>query len=91
MRQWWPFLPTQPSQVCPSHPAEVIKSCRFLGRAEVALADTLAMLSGVPAGTAVWLPLMRRNAGDAVRWAKEERVGRWGACSPQGVLLLLHF
>ena len=48
--------------------AEVIKSCRFLGRAEVALADTLSMLSGVPAGTPLWLPLMRRDAGDAVRW-----------------------
>jgi hypothetical protein len=44
----------------------VIKSCRFLGRAEVALADTLSMLSGVPAGTPLWLPLMRRDAGDAV-------------------------
>ena len=50
-------------------PAEVIKSCRFLGRAEVALADTLSMLSGVPAGTPLWLPLMRRDAGDSVRWA----------------------
>jgi hypothetical protein len=46
--------------------AEVIKSCRFLGRAEVALADTLSMLSGVPAGTPLWLPLMRRDAGDTV-------------------------
>ena len=58
--------------------AEVIKSCRFLGRAEVALADTLSMLSGVPAGTPLWLPLMRRDAGDAVR------------CAPGSVCLLTH-
>lgn len=46
--------------------AEVIKSCRFLGRAEVALSDTLAMLSGVPYGTPLWFPLMRRGGGDNV-------------------------
>jgi hypothetical protein len=62
--------------------AEVIKSCRFLGRAEVALADTLSMLSGVPAGTPLWLPLMRRDAGDAVRWARL-RGARIGASCPQ--------
>ena len=43
--------------------AEVIKSCRFLGRAEVALGT----LSGVPAGTPLWFALMRRGAGDTVR------------------------
>eukprot|EP00887_Chlorella_sp_A99_P007742 scaffold20.g7742.t1 len=48
------------------NPAEVIKSCRFLGRAEVTLSDTLAMLSGVPYGTPLWFPLMRRGAGDSV-------------------------
>lgn len=49
----------------PSAPApatEVIKSCRFLGRAEVALGQTL----DVPAGTPLWFPLMRRGAADAV-------------------------
>lgn len=62
--------PSTAPQPCP-RPApplhtEVIKSCRFLGRAEIALADTLSMLSGVPAGTPLWLPLMRRDAGDTV-------------------------
>ena len=41
----------------------MIKSCRFLGRAEVALGT----LSGVPAGTPLWFALMRRGAGDTVR------------------------
>lgn len=42
--------------------AEVIKSCRFLGRAEVPLTETL----DVPAGTPLWFPLMRRSATDNV-------------------------
>ena len=58
---------TLPSTLCVR--AEVIKSCRFLGRAEVALSDTLTMLSGVPAGTPLWFPLMRRSASDSVRCA----------------------
>ena len=44
-------------------PTEVIKSCRFLGRAEMALSDT--WLSSLK----IWLPLMRCDAGDTVRWA----------------------
>lgn len=45
-----------------ANPAEVIKSCRFLGRSEVPLTETL----DVPAGTPLWFPLMRRNAADNV-------------------------
>lgn len=41
----------------------MIKSCRFLGRAEMALSDT--WLSSLK----IWLPLMRCDAGDTVRWA----------------------
>ncbi|KAL6785838.1 hypothetical protein ACKKBG_A00370 [Auxenochlorella protothecoides x Auxenochlorella symbiontica] len=43
-------------------PQEVIKSCRFLGCAEVALGDTL----NAPSGVALWYPLMRRCAADTV-------------------------
>jgi len=76
-------MPCLPCPTCLPQPAllpalpcaEVIKSCRFLGRAEVALADTLSMLSGVPAGAPLWLPLMRRDAGDTVRW------GDLGGCT----------
>ena len=42
--------------------AGVIKSCRFLGRAEVPLSETL----DVPAGTPLWFQLMRRGAADNV-------------------------
>lgn len=62
----YPHPPTPAHTAHPANATEVIKSCRFLGRAEVALADTLSMLSGVPAGTPLWLPLARRDAGDAV-------------------------
>lgn len=65
-RLLWRLLSPQPAAPLHCSPTEVIKSCRFLGRAEVALADTLTMLSGVPAGTPLWLPLARRDAGDAV-------------------------
>ncbi len=45
-----------------TNPQEVIKSCRYLGRAEVPLGDTL----DAPAGTPLWFPLMRRSAADTV-------------------------
>ena len=41
---------------------EVIKTCRFLGRAEIPLTETL----DVPAMTPLWYPLMRRTAGDDI-------------------------
>lgn len=41
---------------------EVIKSCRFLGRAEIPLSETL----DVPAMTPLWYPLMRRSANDEI-------------------------
>lgn len=41
---------------------EVIKSCRFLGRAEIPLTETL----DVPAMTPLWYPLMRRTARDDI-------------------------
>lgn len=46
------------------HPesSEVIKTCRFLGRAEIPLTETL----DVPAMTALWYPLMRRTASDEI-------------------------
>lgn len=50
---------------CPQ--AEVIKSCRFLGCAEMALSDT--WLSSLK----IWLPLMRCDAGDIVRWAPRRK------------------
>ena len=43
-------------------PAEVIKTCRFLGRAEVPLTESL----DAPALTPVWYPLMRRTASDEI-------------------------
>lgn len=45
-----------------TNPQEVIKSCRYLGRAEVPLGDTL----DTPVGTPLWFPLMRRSAADTV-------------------------
>lgn len=41
---------------------EVIKTCRFLGRAEIPLTETL----DVPAMTPLWYPLMRRSANDEI-------------------------
>lgn len=43
--------------------AEVIKTCRFLGRAEIPLSETL----DVPAMTPLWYPLMRRTANDDIQ------------------------
>lgn len=54
--------------------AGVIKSCRFLGRAEVPLSETL----DVPAGTPLWFDLMRRGAADAVSGQLQLRWGGAG-------------
>lgn len=78
----------------------VIKSCRFLGRAEVPLSETL----DVPAGTPLWFQLMRRGAADAVSGQLQLRYERAGlavvglarccrplpACTPQGLGVHLH-
>jgi hypothetical protein len=45
-----------------TNPQEVIKSCRYLGRAEIPLGDSL----DAPTGTPLWYPLMRRSAADTV-------------------------
>ena len=58
-----PHSPVSPPCRPPRPAAEVIKSCRFLGRAEMALSDT--WLSSLK----IWLPLMRCDAGDTVRLA----------------------
>lgn len=49
--------------------AEMITQCRFLGRAEVPLSETLE----IPAGSPVWFPLMRRSAADIVSGELELR------------------
>ena len=46
-----------------SNPTEVIRSCRFLGCAEVPLSETLESASS---NTPMWCPLMRRTAADSV-------------------------
>ena len=59
----WDLGGTRPSnQFIHPDTTEVIKTCRFLGRAEIPLTETL----DVPAMTALWYPLMRRTAGDEI-------------------------
>ena len=59
----WDLGGTKPSnQILHPDSSEVIKTCRFLGRAEIPLTETL----DVPAMTALWYPLMRRTAGDEI-------------------------